>query len=258
MRVSIIVTTYNRPLALARVLDALRDQFVLPHEVIVADDGSGAPTLDLMRASRSTFPVPLRHAWQPDQGFRAAAVRNLAAAQATGDWLHFLDGDCVPRRSLVARIIGLARPGEMLAGDRILLNESFTRRVEGEGIPIHRWRMRQWFAARRRGDINRLQPLVWWPFAAGRHWQSRRWESFRSANVGVMREAFNRLGGFEAAMVGWGLEDSEFAVRAVGQGMRITSGRLALGVFHLWHRERPRDDLARNEAFLNKALDARH
>lgn len=254
MRVSIIVTTYNRPLALARVLDGLRDQHVLPHEVIIADDGSASPTTDLIRQWQPTFPVPLRHAWQPDEGFRAAAVRNLAAVQASGDWLHFLDGDCVPRPSLVQRIMALARSDELVAGDRILLTEAFTRRVEDEALRIHAWRWRQWLGARQRGDINRLGPLAWWPFMLGRGMADQRWQSFRSANVGLARNTFEQLGGFESKMVGWGLEDSEFAVRAVKQGLRIRSGRLALGVFHLWHAERSRDAVPRNDEFLRKAL----
>jgi glycosyltransferase involved in cell wall biosynthesis len=44
MNVSVIITTYNRPDALKRVLDGLMFQTRLPDEIIIADDGSGKAT----------------------------------------------------------------------------------------------------------------------------------------------------------------------------------------------------------------------
>ena len=44
MRISLIVTTYERPHALAAVLATVATQQRAPDEVLVADDGSGAAT----------------------------------------------------------------------------------------------------------------------------------------------------------------------------------------------------------------------
>src|SRR5690348_6115795 len=80
MQVSAIVLTYNWPAALARVLASLTAQTRLPDEVIVADDGSGAETRELIERMERDFPVPLRHVWQEDRGFRAARARNRGIA----------------------------------------------------------------------------------------------------------------------------------------------------------------------------------
>lgn len=48
MLISVIVTTYNRPLALERVLAGLTLQTDSDFEVVVADDGSGPQTKDLL------------------------------------------------------------------------------------------------------------------------------------------------------------------------------------------------------------------
>ena len=77
---SLIVTTYNWKEALALCLRSIATQAVLPSEVIVADDGSRDDTGDLVYAMSREFPVPLKHAWQRDLGFRAARVRNLGIA----------------------------------------------------------------------------------------------------------------------------------------------------------------------------------
>ncbi|MGH1359177.1 MAG: glycosyltransferase [Burkholderiaceae bacterium] len=256
MRVSVLVSTFNRPRALARVLDALASQTVAPLEVVVADDGSQPETAALVEQVKQHFPVPLIHAWQEDHGFRLSAVRNLAVSRSSGDWLHFLDGDCVAQTSLVERVCELAEPGWMLAGDRMLLSEQFTAQVEADALPIHRWSRGQWKSCRQQGGVNRLHPLNFWPYKLGRAWRQRDWKSFRSANVGLMREDFVRVNGFEAEMEGWGLEDSEFAVRAINAGLRIRSGRWALGVFHLWHREQSREAVEKNKQIFQYAISS--
>ena len=82
---SLVVTTYNWKDALALCLRSIAAQRVLPHEVIVADDGSRADTTGMVRAMVRDFPVPLKHVWQEDLGFRAARVRNLGIAASSGE-----------------------------------------------------------------------------------------------------------------------------------------------------------------------------
>jgi glycosyltransferase involved in cell wall biosynthesis len=252
MRVSTIVSTYNRPRALDRVLHALAEQQSPPDEVLVADDGSTGETGALVAAWRRRFRVPLKHVWHPDEGFRLAEIRNRAAAQASGDWLQFIDGDCVPRPHFVARIRRFAEPGWVLAGDRILLSEALTRRIESEALAIHRWGAGRWFMKRIGGEVNRLLPLAFWPLKAGRSLRRQDWRHLRGANIGVAREDFERVNGFEQSFTGWGFEDSEFAVRLLNAGVEIRSGRLALGLLHLWHREQPRNRIDAQRALLEQ------
>ncbi len=83
VKISVIVTTYNRPRALEIVLQSLFQQQRVPDEILVADDGSGADTQALIAALQACSPCPLHHVWQADDGFRAAGIRNKAAAQAS-------------------------------------------------------------------------------------------------------------------------------------------------------------------------------
>ena len=101
-RISVIVSTYNRPDTLALVLEGLRRQTVPAHEVIVADDGSGPGTRAMLQAWTASHPgFPLRHLWHPDDGFRKTIILNEAVLASTGDYLVFTDGDCVPDRRFV-------------------------------------------------------------------------------------------------------------------------------------------------------------
>ncbi len=93
--VSVVVTTYSSPRVLDLVLASLERQNTDAYEVIVADDGSGRETRNLVQDWKSRFPVSLKHAWHPDEGFHLARIRNVGVKHADGDLLIFLDGDCI-------------------------------------------------------------------------------------------------------------------------------------------------------------------
>ena len=80
MTVSLIISTYNWPRALYLCLDSVMQQSVLPDEILIADDGSGMETRDVVRHFERISPVPVRHIWHEDRGFRVAAIRNKAIA----------------------------------------------------------------------------------------------------------------------------------------------------------------------------------
>src|SRR5690606_26583341 len=85
--ISLVVTTCNWKEALALVLASIARQTRLPDEVVIADDGSREDTAALLAAASRGYPVPLRHAWQPDLGFRVGRARNLAIAAARGEYV---------------------------------------------------------------------------------------------------------------------------------------------------------------------------
>ena len=108
MKISFIVLTYNRTDTLLTVLQSLARQCGDGHEVLIADDGSRPVEVELLYKNCPAFRCPVRHVWHADTGFTAAAARNLGARSATGDYLVFLDGDCVPNKSFVAAHARLA------------------------------------------------------------------------------------------------------------------------------------------------------
>ena len=254
MLVSVIVTTYNRPDALRAVLAGLRAQRDRGFEVLVADDGSRNDTRALVEAVARDAPVPVAHVWQEDRGFRAGAARNRAAARARGEYLLFLDGDCVPRPDFIARHRRLAERGWMVAGNRILLAEDFTREVLAAGTAIHDWTFDQWRAVRARGAVNRTAPLRALPLGALRKLGGRHWQRVRTCNLGVWADDFRAVNGFDEIYEGWGYEDSDLAVRLLNSGVRRKYGAFATGVLHLWHRENDRAGAGENWRRLQQRL----
>ena len=114
---SVVVSTYEWPDALDAVLRGFADQTDDEFELVVADDGSGAATAEVVERWKISFEGRLSHAWQEDAGFRLARVRNLGALAARGDYLVFADGDCIPRRGFIASIRRAAAPAGSLPGN---------------------------------------------------------------------------------------------------------------------------------------------
>jgi len=254
MKLAVIVTTYNRPDALAAALEGYAAQDMRAFELIIADDGSTDDTRRLIDEHARRSPFPLRHVWQEDRGFRAAAIRNRALAATAADYVIFSDGDCIPPRQFVSRHRALAEPGFFLSGNRVLLSERFTAEVLRQRLPIHHWRTAKWIAAWLRRDVNRALPLLALPDGAFRKRAPQRWRGVKTCNLSAWRRDLLAVNGFDESYSGWGLEDSDMVIRLLHAGIRHKSARFAAPVYHLWHPEFDRSRLADNQRRLDEIL----
>lgn len=258
MRIAVIVTTYNRPDALAAVLEGLLAQSDSDFEVLVADDGSKPDTAELVGRFQQRAALTIRHIWQKDDGFRAAAIRNRALAEATADYIIFTDGDCIPPVDFVAQQRKLAEAGCFLSGNRLLLSQDFTRQVLQEHIPVHCWRFGDWLRAYRAGHISRLLPLLRMPDSTFRKVSPRRWQGAKTCNLSAFRADLLKVNGLDESYTGWGQEDSDLVVRLIRAGLINKSARFAAPVLHLWHKENDRSHLEENKRRLQQVLNATH
>ncbi|MFQ5654172.1 MAG: glycosyltransferase, partial [Planctomycetota bacterium] len=235
---SVIVCTHERPRCHALVLAALREQRgepgpgaapLPPFEVIVADDGSGAAIAEVVRRFETGGRFSLQHVRQSDRGFRAAAARNLGARAARGEYLVFLDADCVPLPGFLAAHLSSARPDRVLAGDRLFLGETVTREVTAdeaeEGRIARRLSRRQLAALRLRALKNRLYG---WTGLKER-------PKLVTANLSLHRKSLEAVNGLDERYQGWGLEDEDLRRRLVRRGYRIHPVTTGARVVHLWH-----------------------
>ncbi len=255
MLVSVVTTTYNRPDALRTVLDALAVQDDPRFEVLIADDGSREDTHSMLAAFASEAPrAPglerLVHAWHPDDGFRAAAARNMAVAASRGEYLLFLDGDCVPRPDFVSRHRTLAERGYMVTGSRVLMSPELTAdvlagRLEG---PLARRPLSWWIGQRLRRRANKALPLLRFPDSPLRRYRSVAWRRVKSCNLAIWRDDYAAVDGFDESFVGWGHEDADLVLRLARHGVRRKGGAFSTEVLHLWHRENPRGNESENRA----------
>jgi glycosyltransferase involved in cell wall biosynthesis len=254
MRCAVIVPTYNRPDALAAVLEGYLAQDDQDFEMVVADDGSTPDTKALVDAFAARAGFPVKHVWHEDRGFRAAAIRNRGVAATGADYLIFTDGDCIPPPWFVRAHKRLAEKGHFLSGNRILMSEPFTREVLEGKVPVQRWGMLKWLGARLAGRINRWMPLLRLPDVGLRRRARQDWRGIMSCNISLWRADLEKVTGVDESFSGWGMEDSDLVVRLYRAGVRHKSARFAAPVFHLWHRENDRSRLAANQERFQEAL----
>jgi glycosyltransferase involved in cell wall biosynthesis len=252
--ISVILSTYNRPDALGACLRSLAKQSDRNFEVVVADDGSGPATRDVIDAWKPKLGVPLTHVWQEDHGFRLAEIRNRAIAASSGEYLVFLDGDCIALSRFVAAHRALAEAGTFVAGNRVLLSRGLSEKILTNHLEPEQWSFASWALRRARGDINRLLPLLTLPLGPLRKRLSNEWEGVRGGNFAFHRVDLERVDGFETAFTGWGLEDSDIVIRMLRAGVRRKDGRFATGVLHLWHPEADRSRFATNKTQLAELI----
>jgi glycosyltransferase involved in cell wall biosynthesis len=244
--VSVVITTYNRSDALLAVLAGLARQTDRDFEVVVADDGSREEHQRALRESAVARSLKVVHVWHPDVGFTASKVRNRGVAAARGDYLIFMDGDCVPEVDFIARHKQLAQPGHFVNGSRVLLSPQLTQRVIAGAEQICGRGALYWLGQRLRGHAGKLTHLLRLPDWRGRVRRDFHWKGIRSCNMGVWRSDYERVDGFDESFVGWGHEDADFVLRLHHAGVARKNGFCATEVFHLWHREAARDQESLN------------
>ena len=230
MRISVAVITYNWPESLELVLRSLANQTELPYEVIVTDDGSQPATRELLLRLAQDYPVRLVHLWQPDDGARMSRARNRAIAAAQGDYVVLLDGDMVVERHFIADHRTFARRGCFVQGSRVLTDATSVNDMLRHGPSFPEFFRR---GIDRRRHTLRL-PLLARLFAR----PSKRQRGIKSCNMAFWRDDLLHLNGFNEAMIGWGREDTELAVRAFHAGLLRRDLRLGGLAVHLYHSTR--------------------
>lgn len=246
MRVSLIITTYNRREALAAVLASALAQTRLPEEIIVADDGSSDGTGEMVQSLARQAPVPLYHSWQEDMGFRAAMSRNRAIAAATGDYLILIDGDILLERHFVEDHLAAARRGFFVQGGRVLLDEPKTEAILAGGKAD--------LSPFARGLGNRKNCVRSRMLQALFSRESSGLDGIRTCNFGLWRDDAVAVNGFNEDFEDWGREDSEFAVRLIHSGVKRRNLRFGAVAFHLHHPVQSRTGIERNDLLLAAAI----
>jgi glycosyltransferase involved in cell wall biosynthesis len=116
--ISVIVSFYNRLDYLKLILAAFERQSIKNFEIVVADDGSKTEVVAEIKRIAELSPLKITHVWHEDHGFRKTAILNKAIVQAIGEYLIFMDGDCIPHYRYVEEHFNNRKFNTLLAGRR--------------------------------------------------------------------------------------------------------------------------------------------
>ena len=247
MKVSLVITTYNAPHFLEWCLGSVSWQTFQPSEVIVADDGSSMETQAIINKWKAILPCPLVHSFQPDDGFRLARSRNLAALKASGNWIVYLDGDCLMPPMFLKSLSSLFARRRLIFGSRKLLSLDESRQFL-HCVPEQKL-LQSFFMGKKFWRL---------PLGFFRRFPRRSWRSVRGFLMAIRREDLYTLHGFDERYRCWGLEDSEFAIRAIRLGLVLTDSRYKTSLLHLYHPEPPDHIKSGNEEMFLELLKDKH
>ena len=207
--VSVVVPTYNRREALARLLASLARQTLPPRdfEVVVVDDGSTDGTADWLRSR--DFPYPLRVVAGAHQG--PSAARNAGVDAASGARVLFVDDDVVPVPENLAEHVATAGAHGV---ERTVVMGPLS---PPPGVPRPPWL--RWVDATLARQYRSL--------ATGEFVASPR--QFYTANAAVPRALLQRVGGFDTRFLRD--EDAGLAYRLEAAGARFAFA-LSADVYH--------------------------
>jgi hypothetical protein len=245
VKLSLIVSAYNQRESLEKILRGLSLQNSPLDEILIADDGSTDGTEELINQWRTKMFAPVQHFWHPDDGFRKTTILNKSVAATTGEYLVFLDGDCVPHPKFVADHRALAEPGFWVQGRRCFVREPFVAQfIPGTTSP---W---QWAL---RGRIARPAKSVRLPFPIIRRDRGQR--GILGCNIAYWRNDIVAVNGFDESYQGRGMgADSDLGSRIynLGRARKFVYGRAL--VYHLDHPIMPRPHFDANKARLDEVL----
>lgn len=249
MRVSLIISTYNKPAYLEQVFESILQLNNYPDEVIVADDGSTSETAHLIERYQSGFPVPLIHVWQEDKGFRLSRSRNNGILQSSGDYLIFIDDDLILHPKFISDHRKYAAKGCFYCGSRVRLGKAKTLAIMNH----HRYVVSFW-----EKDIQSRINAIRIPFLhtiiKGPGYTYKR---LRGCHMAFWKEDLVKINGFDERYTSWGREDSDIAMRMMHAGVKRINLKWAAVCYHMYHKmEQPStiNDSLLFEVIANKSI----
>lgn len=208
VRLSLIIPLYNRPDEIRELLESLVHQSKQDFEVIVVEDGSEEkPAEDIVKS----FSQKLDVKYYRKENSGPGPARNFGTERASGNYLVFLDSDCIVPEHYIATVCAALEKSA----------------VDAWGGPD---RAHSSFSPVQKGINYAMTSMI---STGGIRGGAKQMEKFhpRSFNMGIRAEAFRQLGGFSTMRFG---EDIDLSMRIMEAGYSTQLIREA----YVYHKRR--------------------
>lgn len=256
MDTSVIVSTYNQPAWLEKVLLGYSHQDTRDFELIIADDGSAEETRELISRFQEGSEFPVRHLWHEDEGYRRSIILNAAILASRGEYLIFSDGDCIPRRDFVRTHVALRERGRFLSGGSVYLSMEVSQAIGPDDVLEGRFADPGWL----RGQGERLGRHVLRLVKAGRvaaildRLTTTR-PTWNLNNASTWRDPIFAVNGMEMEMQ-YGGADRALGSRLENLGLRGKRARFRAVLLHLDHARpyKTKESIQRNKGIRRRIV----
>jgi glycosyltransferase involved in cell wall biosynthesis len=241
MKLSVIMTTYNSPEWLEKVLWGYSVQSHEDFEMIIGDDGSTKETQEVIDRIRDETGMKIKHVWQEDKGFRKCRILNKSILEVESKYVVFTDGDCIPRKDFLEVHAREAEPNKYLSGGYHKLPMSTSKAITKDDIISGRCFDLKWLKANGLKSSHKNSKLTATPLKAKIfNALTPTACNFKGSNGSAWLKDILAVNGFDERMP-WGGLDREFGVRLTNIGIKPKHVRYNAIVIHLDHKRGYKD-----------------
>lgn len=239
-KVSLIIAVYKDVEALKLIVDSLRNQTYKEFEIVIVEDGEDA---DMKEYISSIDDLDVKHTTQEDLGIRKTRSLNNGIIASSGDFLIFIDGDCVPYSTFIESYVKLAEDGYVLSGRRVNLGPKYSKKLRDKEISAFTlektFLLRYPFVAkdaieRHSEDGFYFSPDGWIYNTFIKNRKSS--TSILGCNYACFKKDIVAINGYDEAYRDTAVgDDTDLEWRFKAIGLKLKSAKYVANVFHLYH-----------------------
>lgn len=233
MKISLIISLYNRLDLLHKCLIAIKNQSRLPDEIVFTDDGSEDDAFSFVKEHARLFNIPIKLVQQEHKGFRLARIRNNGVYASEGDLLLFMDQDIITPPDYIHNFERNTKAGRFLVSYPIRLSMEQSAALDDVAIGKGQFKSilnhKQLRKPIKQFYKDRINVYLYFMHLA------KYGAKLRGGVSGILRKDYIRVNGYDENFIGWGNEDDDMGRRLLASGVvgvNVTKGTFPLHLYH--------------------------
>lgn len=250
MKVSLIVAVYKDVEGLELILNSCSQQSYTHFEVVVAEDGESKEMKEFINLAREKYAFEILHTTQEDNGVRKSRSQNNGIRASRGEYLIFIDGDCLLYSNFIENHLALSGENNIVTGRRVNLGQNFSQQLRNKEISttwLEKHFIRKYLDIKKDAKDERhseegfqIKPygLIHKLMIKSR---KKRFPML-GCNMSMYKQRMLDTNGFDEGLGNASAaSDTDLEWRFEGIGCKIVSARFLANEFHLYHTRSPQD-----------------
>lgn len=248
---SVLIAVYKHEDYLNLIFEALTKQTCTNFEVVVCEDDNSTEIRDCVAYWKNNSALRIKHVHQEDNGFRKTKILNAGISAAQGEYLIFIDGDCLPHSKFIESYQYVARIGVAMHGRRVMLSEKLSKQLLS-----HQKRLPLSFGALLVSGSQKIENAIRLPWLNKKSKASEIW----GCNWCIAKQHLIKVNGFDEDYVKAGVgEDVDIEWRLLKSGIKLFNAKHLAIIYHLHHLQGYSDaDVNVNYALMTQKQSAGH
>jgi glycosyltransferase involved in cell wall biosynthesis len=233
IKLSLIITVYNRVQLLRKSLLSIQYQSFKPNEIVISDDGSDEDIIKGISDITQKYDIPITYVRQEKNGFQLAKCRNNGVKKANGEMVAFIDQDLVLSERYFETFVNNIKPNRFLTSYPIRLSEEQSETLSEEKIKDKAY-----------GDIIESKQLSKIKSQYRKDLLShylnklgieKNKPKLRGGACAIWKNDYMKINGYDEKFIGWGNEDDDFRRRLYKAGVVGYNPHKTEFPMHLYH-----------------------